>query len=49
MRVHGEKNIAHAAIKYNHGDTVRVALVCERWNMETDARNIANGAMLHTY
>ena len=28
--VHGEKNIAHAAIKHSRGDSVRVALVRER-------------------
>ena len=39
----------HAAIKDSRGDTVYVALIRERWKMETNARNIAISAMLHRY
>ena len=30
IALHGEKNIAHAAIKHSRGDMVRVALFRER-------------------
>ena len=47
--VHGEKNRAHAAIKQSRGDSVLVALFRERWNIETDTRNIATSSMLYRY
>ena len=43
--VHGEADIVHAAMKHSRGDTVRVALSRKRINIETDARNIAIGAI----
>ena len=33
--LHGEEKIAYAAVKHSRGDTVRVAMVRERWKIET--------------